>query len=467
MKVCTGGRGLLEGLYDRADRLHLGPLRGADVLHAALLNICLCLPYIVFDRYHFGIAFVVQRLLGAADAALPDFTHSINLSRLYPLGHIAFLVSLFVPHSRVPVILVVGMAVLGTVGRLFDPVSAVVLLAFGSVIYMILKAPWGSRAWKLAVILAVYVLFMNACQFLGKLPHFRGWSEEHVPELVSASRFGPGFIPMLWYVCYDVCAGRLTYWPCVTYLFCRFLSAPVFPPKDLRLEWQERLWWQWRGIFALATAFVGLSLSWIIERYLEAQVPTWDSQSGPRLLWYAYCYYLSLCFGLVARFNMFIGWARLFGIPVKNAFYFWLLARTPNERWQRWNILFREWIITYVFYPLMRAKTGLFISIMATLLMSGVLHFVGYLTPERFQLTTAVRTMLYWGFNGLAIYVVIAIPRRFPGLMDRLRIRESVLWSLVGIASTAVYYSVLFVLRDRCATVTDAAALLRRLASWG
>jgi hypothetical protein len=268
---------------------------------------------------------------------------------------------------------------------------------------------------------------------------------------------------MLWYACYEIVAGRLSYVGYNLYLFCRFFRAPVFRPAEFCIDWDSRRRWQWRGVGALAIAFVALGFKHILKGYLNGTPSPWITASGGQLIWYSYCSYLLMCFTLVAGFNMFIGWARLFGIPVKNTFYFWLLSRTPNERWQRWNILFREWIITYVFYPMMRAKRGLFLSIMVTLMMSGVIHLLDSLTPERFDLGKIARVMSYWTVNGLAIYLVIVIPRKFPGLLDRLKMRESVLWSAAGIVITSAFYSVLTAVRDQCLTFDDASGYLQRL----
>jgi len=109
---------------------------------------------------------------------------------------------------------------------------------------------------------------------------------------------------------------------------------------------------------------------------------------------------------------------------------------------------------------MMRAERGLFLSITTTLLLSGVLHLFGSLAFDfgsseldiRFDITRAGRILPYWTLNGLAIYLVTLIPRRFPDLVDRLRVRESVVWSMLGILVTSIFYSTLFVFRDKCET---------------
>jgi hypothetical protein len=384
--------------------------------------------------------------------------------RAYPIVHFAFFVAVLTPRSLLPTVVVGGIFTLAVLGRLFDPLSAIVLVLFLAALYAVFMLPKLSRAWKLACALVVYLLFMNVCQLLGRLPAEAAWPGSGQLDIVELSRFGPGFIPLIWYAGYELCAGRLGYVRYNLYLMLRlFWETPVFHPRDLRIDDAARRQWQWRGLFTLATAFVGVACSWLLGRYLAQQGPDWHGTSGVKLVWLSYCYYLSLCFSLVASFNMFVGWARLFGLPIKDVFYFWLLARTPNERWQRWNILFREWIITYVFYPMMRAKRGVFLSIMATLLLSGVLHLFGSLRPDGFDPVRAGRILTYWALNGLAIYVVIMIPRRFPDLIDRWKVRENVVWSMFGVVVTSAFYSILFVLRDRCETPADWLGFVRRL----
>ncbi len=471
-RIAEAGSVLLESLYQKANRFRLGPISGGDLFQAAFLNICLCLPYVIFHCYRAAIVYLVQRVLHPAEAQLPGFVDSVNVPRLYPIVHVVFFVSLLAPRSLLPAVAVGGVFALALLGHLFDPLSALALVAFLAVVYLVFTVSWMSRAWKLGCVLVVYLLFMNACQLLEKLPAGAAWPSLGTLEIVELSRFGPGFIPLLWYAGYEICAGRLGYLRFNLYLLLRFLETPVFPVRDFLIDWERRRQWQWRGLFTLSTAFVAIGCSWLLKRYLAtAQDPAWHLSSGVKLAWFSYCYYLSLCFTLVGAFNLFVGWARLFGIPIKDVFYFWLLARTPNERWQRWNILFREWIITYVFYPMMRAKRGLFISIMATLLLSGVLHLFGSLTLDygssepglRFDIIRAGRILTYWTLNGLAIYVVILIPRRFPDLMDRLRVRESIVWSMLGIVVTSIFYSTLFVLRDKCETPIEWWGFMQRL----
>ena len=120
--------------------------------------------------------------------------------------------------------------------------------------------------------------------------------------------------------------------------------------------------------------------------------------------------------------------------------------------------------MTYVFYPMMRAKRGLFVSIMATLLSSGLVHVGGTLSPGRWSAWTAALQMVYWSINGLAIYSVVVFPRRWPGWVERLGLRELAVWSVLGILATGTSFGVLFVARDHTENWGELLGYLGRLA---
>ncbi len=464
--VSAGFASLVEKVHDKADRIRLGQVRGGDALQWTLLNVCLSLPFVIFESYRFRVLRVICAVFDLDASQYVDTPGAIYVPNLYPVAHAVFLISIIVPRSKLPVVVIPGVAAAGVALGLFDVLSLLLLALFVSGVYLITKGGWATRPWKLVMVVIAYILFMNACQSLPNLTVFSDvgqWLARPEPNIVGMSRFAPGFIPLLWYACYEACAGRLSFATCQAYFFCRLLMSPVFPVKDLRLDWPQRRQWQWRGIFALGMMFVALVAREHLRLYHDTTAQTWQAASGAKLLLLSYLYYLYGCCSLIVFFNLFIGWARLFGLPIRSAFDFWLIARTPNERWRRWNLLFREWIITYVFYPMMRAKKGLFVSIMVTLLMSGVIHLLGSLTPERFDLMRIVRVLSYWAINGLAIYVVVMVPRMWPDLIDRLKMRSSVLWSIVGIVATSSLYSILYVLRDECSTWADMADYLRQL----
>ena len=454
----------LDLQYQRAATVRLGPLHGGDALQFLSLNLLLCLPYLIFEKYR---AFVFK-ILSIVFPSLSEFGHvsadALSLSRSYPLLHIVFVFACLVPKRLYLRVLPPALLVVGVVGRLFDLSSVLAVAALAAFVFLIAKARRPSRPWKLVIVCLGYLVFMSVCQFADCFPAWMRWPPACTTDLARFAAFGPGFVPLLWYATYEVNAGRLRLPHCGTYLLLtRLFGGPVLRPSNPLADWEQKCVWQWRGVFTLATAMIALGAGGLLERHLLAYEAVWRSAQGGRLALYSYCHYLQNCLALVAGFNVFVGWARLFGVPIQNVFFFWLLARTPNERWRRWNMPFREWIITYVFYPMMRANKGLFLCVMATLLCSGVIHIVHLLTPTRFDPAYIARILGYWTFSGVAIYVVIVFPRAFPALLVRLHMRENVAWSVVGIAATSLTYSVAMVLRDKCPSWSDALSYLARL----
>ena len=465
----TGFSNLQARCCARGDAISLGPVRGGDAIHWGMVNLLLCVPYFVFDVYWVRVLRVVARLSQQDSSALLEPHDAVEVPILYPAAHAVFLLATLVPRSKLPAVIMVGLVAGSMALGVIDLLTVASLAVFVTVVYLIARSGFTTRAWKLAILVAIYLVFMNACQWLGSIPWPAGTPPRLVraaPNIVGLSRFAPGFVPLIWYACYEACAGRLTLATAQAYFFGRLFMAPVFPVKDLRFDFQQRRMCQWRGLHALLTVFVAIVIHHHLEPYCGRNSVMWQEAVGGKLLGLSFLYYVYECCSLIFWFNLFIGWARLFGIPIRSAFHYWLLARTPNERWRRWNLLFREWIITYVFYPMMRGKKGLFLSIMATLMLSGVIHLLGSLTWAQFDLARTLRVLAYWAVNGLAIYVVVLIPRKWPDELDRLKVRTNVLWSLAGITFTASLYSILYMLRDRCTTWTDMGLYLHHLVGW-
>jgi hypothetical protein len=80
---------------------------------------------------------------------------------------------------------------------------------------------------------------------------------------------------------------------------------------------------------------------------------------------------------------------------------------------------------------------------MTALLASGALHLMPDMLTGGYSPSRLAAGTLYWGANGLAIYAVLAAPARWPGLMRRLRIGDSVAWSVAGVILTSAFYAVL------------------------
>jgi hypothetical protein len=447
------------------DRWRIGPLRGGEIAHVVFLNLVLCIPYAVFAQYRHDLAVVLHLLLGSGSPALLDPSLTVRVSRFYPEAHAVFAASCLVPRSFRTAFLVAGTVGLVVATPLGDPFSAVFLAAYLALVLAISRSRNLGLGTKIAVVMVSYLVFNNACQLLEGTALRLGWPFAGTPAIVQIATFAPGFVPMLWYSVQEISTGRMSSRAFGLYLTCRFFTAPVFSPRELRIDGEGLRRWQWRGVGALGSAFLGAILFFALQRrFLDVHHRDWFTSSGARLWGYSLVFYLAFGFRLQATLNMFVGLARLAGVPVENNFYFWALARTPNERWRRWNRLFRDWILTYVFYPMMRAKRGLFLTIMATLLASGLVHLAGALTPQRFDAWSAALGMGYWLINGLAIYSVIVAPKRWPGWVDRLRLRDLAVWSVLGMLATGASFGVLFVARDHTQNLADLVGYFARLA---
>jgi hypothetical protein len=218
---------------------------------------------------------------------------------------------------------------------------------------------------------------------------------------------------------------------------------------------------RWAGIRTLYIALVA-SIAAKGAQMLSASAGR-ESLTTLPLLGLSYVEYVGYYCGFVVRFNTVIGVLRLFGVPLRSNFRYWLLARTPNEHWQRWNILAREWFLTFMFYPVMRARRWLFAAVMAALLGAGFLHTVPLALINGLQAPRAFASGVYWGVNGIAIYLMIKIPMLYPRLPERLGMVNSRTWSIAGIVLTSAFYAILHGLRTSSGTWAEMGSYLSRL----
>ena len=285
------------------------------------------------------------------------------------------------------------------------------------------------------------LLSLLALAFAGRLGSGRA--------LTAIVSFQATLLPMLWYSVYEEASprGPLRFRRFFVYLSGRFFGGPVVTYQDLYSSTsQDRLaevrLQGVRTIYialaaAMATAFAG----WVERTY------PMDTLVGLSLLVASYVGYVGAYCRIVVAFNLFIGVVRLFGIPVRDNFNYWLLAPTPNEHWKRWNMFFREWVVTFVFFPIMRQKRWLFVAVMASLLTSGVLHMLPVVLQTGASSANLVAQSAYWILNGVAIYVVLIVPQRWPVLVARLGMRQSRVWVVTGVILTSAFYAALYGIR--------------------
>src|SRR4030042_1884179 len=68
------------------------------------------------------------------------------------------------------------------------------------------------------------------------------------------------------------------------------------------------------------------------------------------------------------------------------------------------HILLREWVITFIFFPIMRGKKWLFVAILSSLMASGILHLLPRFFDDQIPWFGISSSLSYWFLNGLAIY---------------------------------------------------------------
>jgi hypothetical protein len=73
----------------------------------------------------------------------------------------------------------------------------------------------------------------------------------------------------------------------------------------------------------------------------------------------------------------------------------------------------------------------------------------------------------YWILNGVAIYLVLIVPQRWPALVTRLRMRHSRAWVVTGVILTSAFYAALYGIRANSEDWTSLLDYLARLTMVG
>ncbi len=414
--------------------------------------------FLLTPRYIVIAKYLIEKYLFQLPAVGLDTAGLPYMSNIIPLVIVVFLATYFFPKRyRItalflcsPIIIYAGSSELHID---LDPLSAGVILLFYAACFLIIRS-------KIKRSLAV-VSICSLSVFLILTAHY--WDYLSTGAVKSIA-FSPMFIPMLWYSVYQhtpprrkIAGGRY-----LIYHFTRFFSGtPLIAYDDIFGKSRQTLAQiRFGGIKALFVVLLATTVVWAVNR-LFATLDISQLQ-GFSLLGCSYLYYLRAYCTFVIAVNTVTGTLRLFGIPVRDNFNYWLFARTPNEHWRRWNILYREWIITFVFFPIMRKKRWLFVAVMAALLTSGLFHILRRITAPETNWYYVGYIVFYWLMNGLAIYLVIKIPLLFPKVVKRLNLQTSKIWAVTGIVGTSIFYAVLITLR-RYRSLPEAVGYLERL----
>jgi hypothetical protein len=447
--------------------------RGIAWLYARVLNTIEGRPgaawltrdhFLFFVLAAFGLALLMPRVMAMAGYAIERFLLRMEVAKptlagwpalptmLLPLVVFGLLAFWIGPSARPKALFAFSIAAGFAFGYLDLP-SLLGLAAFAVISFALIRMPISRLAAALTLgLLSIGLFFFS-----------RFWPEDST--MVTVATFQTTLIPVLWYSAYEHKASKrpLDLRRFGAYLYVRCFSGPVFTYPDMFTQATGARLAEVRfgGIKTLYIAAVSSIAAAASDRlWRSVQV---DEMMGLPLLLMSYASYVGERCKVVAMFNAVSGVLRLFGLPIRDNFHYWLLARTPNEHWQRWNLLFREWVITFVFFPIMKSKRWLFAAVMAALLTSGLLHVLPAVLTQSQSSFGNLMQMGYWVVNGLAIYAVIKIPTLFPKLVPALGIRGSLAWSVLGVVATSSFYAVLHGVRVTSGNWTDVGGYFERL----
>jgi hypothetical protein len=404
--------------------------------HRVFFGLAVLGLFLITPRFLILGQFAFSRFVLGHSAARPDFTGWPYLPVIIaPLVLAALVTFSFGTAARLASL--VSLSLLGGLAfGYLDVASLLAFVAFATVCFAVIRLP-------ISRLTAAFIL----CALTLTLTLVTSWWLAGT-AIAAMAAFQTPLIPMVWYSAYEHKGQRrpLTFQRFVPYLYGRFFAGPVMTYGDMfaSVSGERLAEVRFGGIKALYVAAVASIVAAGTDLLLrEFRL---DELTGLPLLIASYAGYVGMYCKIVVAFNTVTGILRLFGLPVRDSFNYWLLARTPNEHWQRWNLLFREWVITFVFFPIMRAKRWLF-AVMSALIVSGALHLIPAAMSSQWTVYHTTIEVSYWIINGLAIYFVIKIPGRFPRLISALGVRDNLAWSIIGIVLTSSFYSILYGMR--------------------
>lgn len=416
----------------------------------ALISALSVVPYFFVEQTWVVLAWLLRSAAAGAQLAVPSFAGLSTIPGRLVAFHALALATYWLPAAIRYWVIAAGALAGGVALRLFDLPSIAVLAGVALGFYALFRV----RVPRWTMLLAILV----AAPLVRAVGQATGWLG------LDRSGITIGLIVCLWYACYQLTTKKPLPVPqYLGYVGTRlFMEGPVFTvqefaPADGARADAVRL----AGLKVLAIALFCRTVSVEIGDLLEAS--GWRESRGLALLGYSYLNYVALSCEVVFGYDLALGLLRLIGLPIRNNFDWWILARTPNEHWRRWNLLFREWLVTFTFYPMMRGKWSLFLSIMATLLASGGLHVLAHAAEGALTWEQAVLTMSYWSLNGLLIWLVVDFPRRYPGITRRLGLDSRWYWSLAGWVLTSGFYAIAYYINREAETLTDVPVYFARL----
>lgn len=111
---------------------------------------------------------------------------------------------------------------------------------------------------------------------------------------------------------------------------------------------------------------------------------------------------------------------RLFGMKMEDYFDKPLLAVSPFERWRKWNTYYYQWFYSFIFFPLLKKKYPVFISVMAVFYVTMIIHLgastINLFVPSRESLIDVflIKAFIFFSLHGLAVYLSLKLSRFWP-----------------------------------------------------
>lgn len=264
---------------------------------------------------------------------------------------------------------------------------------------------------------------------------------------VNSFTANPRMFMVLWLYAAEVRAGASSIAP-----FSSQFWAYVFSPAQLMnslcmptLKF-TRAKCHWESVILgfeviLACLFYMFALSFIEAKLNEdfRRLTSLSSVSGYGVLNYLRTYAYSF-----AAISSAEGCFRILGFDVNAMFRVPLLAANPHERWQRWSVMFYDFLKSLVFVPLLRRYRSAFFAVVVTFVVSAVIHEVPYALSWRWDdifEANARRTVGHIAFftlHGLAVYASLKLSHRLPAGATRRG------W--YGVAATFVVMAIIHVL---------------------
>ncbi len=151
------------------------------------------------------------------------------------------------------------------------------------------------------------------------------------------------------------------------------LSHAIPLPQDAFYNPATKNWW--RGIYNVS---LGSLLSLVLGQLAllnPSSLATTPFLSSVLSSFFLYFYF---CLFVIASMNIISGLARIFGLELRDGTYFLFLAKSPLEFWRRSSTYLYQFVINYVFLPIVRRTrstlAAVSLSAIFTLLQIFFLH---------------------------------------------------------------------------------------------